>query len=298
MKRFALIGAAGYIAPRHLKAIKDVGGVLVAALDKSDSVGVLDSFFPEAAFFTEFERFDRYLELLKCDGGGVDYVSVCSPNYLHDAHVRFALRLGADAICEKPLSVNPWNVRALAGIEDVTGRRINTILQLRLSPVVRAIKDYVGAPGSKHKVSLVYTAPRGRWYDYSWKGDESKSGGIIFNIGIHLFDLLCWLFGKPGHVQTTVLTARDAAGRIDFDSLGSKAEVEWFLSLSSTESVRRMVIDGKSFDLSDRFIDLHTESYRRILAGDGFRPYDVLPAIELAARVKGSRCHIMPIQQV
>ena len=198
MRNFALIGAAGYIAPRHLQAIKETQNTLLAALDKFDSVGIMDSYFPNADFFTEFERFDRHIEKLKRNGVLLDYVSICTPNYLHDAHIRMALRSGAHAICEKPLVLNPWNVDALQDIENETGKKINTILQLRLHPSIIALKERVQnqLPTTKHEVDLTYITSRGKWYDISWKGDESKSGGIATNIGVHFYDMLSWIFGE------------------------------------------------------------------------------------------------------
>lgn len=297
MKTFALIGVGGYIAPRHLKAIKETGGRLVAALDKHDSVGVLDSYFPEADFFVEFERFDRHLEKRRRAGQGVDYVSICSPNYLHDAHARFALRIGADAICEKPLALNPWNVTALAEAEAETGRRINVILQLRLHPALVALKDAVAQQPQKHTfdVELTYITSRGRWYCESWKGDVSKSGGIATNIGVHFFDALLWLFGMPRQSVVQLHDAKRASGMLELD----RARVRWFLSIdkqdlsivapgSSKPTYRSVTVDGQSIDFSEGFADLHDESYRRILAGAGFRPTDVLPSIALVSSIRRS----------
>ena len=214
MKTYALIGVGGYIACRHLQAIKETGGTLVAALDRSDSVGIIDSYFPEADFFTEFERFDRHLEKMRRKGEAIDYVTICSPNYLHDAHVRFALRIGASAICEKPLVLNPWNVSALSEIEAETGGNIYTILQLRLHPAILALKERVEkAPKDKiFEIDLAYITPRGRWYMVSWKGDQSKSGGIATNIGVHFFDMLAWIFGEPKKNEVHVYEATKAAG--------------------------------------------------------------------------------------
>lgn len=290
MKTFALIGACGYIAPRHLRAIKDTGNVLVVALDRSDSAGILDSYFSDARFFTEFERFDRYLEKLRHKGESVDYVSICSPNYLHDAHVRFALRIGADAICEKPLVINPWNAAALGEIEAETGRRINTILQLRLHPAIQQLKQQVdNAPGDTiYDVALTYITSRGRWYEVSWKGDESKSGGITTNIGIHFFDMLTWIFGRVQENVVHLHKADRAAGYLELE----RARVRWFLSLnrkdlpvlSQTETsmtYRSVQINGKELEFSGGFTDLHTESYKKILAGEGFRWQDVMPSLDI-----------------
>lgn len=290
MKTFALIGACGYIAPRHLRAIKDTGNVLVVALDRSDSAGILDSYFSDARFFTEFERFDRYLEKLRHKGESVDYVSICSPNYLHDAHVRFALRIGADAICEKPLVINPWNAAALGEIEAETGRRINTILQLRLHPAIQQLKQQVdNAPGDTiYDVALTYITSRGRWYEVSWKGDESKSGGITTNIGIHFFDMLTWIFGRVQENVVHLHKADRAAGYLELE----RARVRWFLSLnrkdlpvlSQTETsmtYRSVQINGKELEFSGGFTDLHTESYKKILAREGFRWQDVMPSLDI-----------------
>jgi UDP-N-acetyl-2-amino-2-deoxyglucuronate dehydrogenase len=298
MKRFALIGVAGYIAPRHLKAIKDTGNVLVAALDPSDSVGILDSYFPDADFFTEFERFDRHLEKLRHKGQGIDYVSICSPNYLHDAHVRFALRIGADAICEKPLVLNPWNVTGLEEIAAETGRGINTILQLRLHPSVAALKKKIAnsPEGKIHDVDLTYITSRGRWYTYSWKGDDRKSGGVANNIGIHFFDMLCYVFGGVKSSVVHLYEPRRAAGLLEL----KKAKVRWFLSLERDDlpvkpqegkpmTYRSITVDAENVEFSEGFAELHTESYRRILAGDGFGPEVVRPSIEIVSGIRNSQ---------
>ena len=274
MKNFALIGAGGYIAPKHMKAIKDTGNTLVAALDKHDSVGILDSYFPEADFFTEFERFDRHLEKIKRNGNPVDYLVVCSPNYLHDAHIRFGLRLGADVICEKPVVLNPWNVDALLAMEKESNRRVYTMLQLRLHPAITAIREKLSRDksGKQYKVELRYITARGNWYQNSWKGDVNKSGGITSNIGVHFFDLLLWLFGD---VKKSVVHQHDnitASG----DLLLEKAEVKWFVSidkkqLTGTEgrSYRFLKIDNEEIDLGTTE-DLHTTFYKKILSGDSF----------------------------
>ncbi len=297
MKRFALIGVGGYIAPRHLKAIKDTGNVLAAALDKSDSVGVLDSYFPDADFFVEFERFDRHLEKQRRKGQHMDYVSICSPNYLHDAHVRFALRIGADAICEKPLVLNPWNVAALAEIEKETDRKINTILQLRLHPAIKELKRRIeqGPRDKTYDIDLTYITSRGRWYAISWKGDLSKSGGVANNIGIHFFDMLTWIFGGVKANIVHVLDAKRAAGLLELD----RARVRWFLSLDRDDlpfepeqggpmTYRSITVDGMEVEFSGGFAELHTESYRRILAGDGFDIQTTLPSIQIASDIRNA----------
>jgi UDP-N-acetyl-2-amino-2-deoxyglucuronate dehydrogenase len=297
MKRFALIGVGGYIAPRHLRAIKETGNVLVAALDPSDSVGILDSYFGDADFFTEFERFDRHLEKLRHEGQGVDYISICSPNYLHDAHVRFGLRIGADVICEKPLVLNPWNVTQLEDIAKETGGEINTILQLRLHSAVAALKERIDKlPNDKvHDIDLTYITSRGRWYMYSWKGDMKKSGGVVNNIGIHFFDMLSYVFGAVRKSVVNVREPSKAAGVLEL----AKARVRWFLSIDGSdlpESVRAqkqrtyrsITIDGEEVEFSDGFADLHTESYRQILLGKGFGPDVVRPSIEIVSDIRSA----------
>ena len=299
MKRFAAIGVGGYIAPRHLNAIKETGNTLVAALDKNDSVGILDTYFPDADFFTEFERFDRHLEMLRHDKGeGVDYVSICSPNYLHDAHVRFALRIGAEAICEKPLVLNPWNVTSLIKTEQETGRRVNTIMQLRLHPAIIALKERIEkSPKDKiFNIDLTYITPRGHWYLASWKGDVSKSGGIVNNIGIHFFDMLSWIFGGVKENIVHVYEDTRAAGFLVLD----RARVRWFLSLDRNDlpcapepgkphTYRSVTLDGEEIPFSEGFTGLHTESYRQILAGKGFRPQDVISSIEIVSDIRNAK---------
>lgn len=298
MKRFALIGVGGYIAPRHLKAIRDTRNVLVAALDKNDSVGILDSFSTDADFFTEFERFDRHLEKLRHAGRGVDYVSICSPNYLHDAHVRFALRIGADAICEKPLVLNPWNVASLEESEKETGRCISTILQLRLHPSVVALKSSIDAmPKDKvYDVDLTYITSRGHWYLVSWKGDINKSGGIATNIGVHFFDMLSWIFGQVKRNIVHVIEPTRAGGLLEFD----RARIRWFLSLDCNDlpippepgkpgTHRSITVDGKEVEFSGGFSDLHTQSYGRILDGKGFTLQDVLPSIQIVSDIRSAK---------
>ena len=281
-----------------IKAIKETENKLVAALDKFDSVGFLDSYFPETDFFVEFERFDRHLEKQRRIGKKIDYVSICSPNYLHDAHVRFALRIGADAICEKPLVLNPWNVRALEEIEKETGRKINTILQLRLHPEIKKLKKAVEG-ASKNKVfdvDLTYITARGRWYQYSWKGDEHKSGGIANNIGIHFFDMLTWIFGPVEESIVHLLEKKRAAGFLKLE----RANVRWLLSLNCHDlphsvaegqpsTYRSVTVDGREVEFSVGFTDLHTESYRQILEGRGFDINTVLPSIEIVSDIRNSR---------
>lgn len=292
MKNFVLIGAAGYIAPKHLRAIKDTGNRLLAALDKHDSVGILDSYFPEADFFTEFERFDRHCEKLRRSGTPVDYVTVCSPNYLHDAHCRFGLRIGADVICEKPVVLNPWNVETLMEMEKETGKKVFTLLQLRYHPVVIALKNKVEKAGTnkKHQVELKYISPRGRWYYHSWKGDTDKSGGIATNIGIHFFDLLLWIFGsvKKNEVQEEGMDG--AAGTLELD----KATVKWTLSTTMTEvgeqkPYRSLHIDGEEIDLNNGMDHLHTQAYLEILKGNGIRLQEALPVIQLVHDIRNGK---------
>jgi UDP-N-acetyl-2-amino-2-deoxyglucuronate dehydrogenase len=295
MKNFALIGAAGYIAPRHMKAIKDTGNTLIAALDKSDSVGILDSYFPEADFFTEFERFDRHIEKQKRKGIKTDFVSVCSPNYLHDSHIRFGLRIGADVICEKPVVLNPWNIDALAEIEKETGKKIFTILQLRLHPAIIALKEKIAAESKdkKHTVELEYITSRGHWYHTSWKGDIQKSGGIATNIGVHFFDMLMWIFGD---VKENILNehSRDtASGILELET----ALIKWKLSIDANQlpkeviqlgqrTYRTLNIDGESFEFSDGFTELHTKSYELILQGKGFPLEETKRSIELVHQIR------------
>lgn len=295
MKDFALIGAAGFVAPRHLKAIKDTGNNLVAAMDKFDSVGIIDSYFPQADFFTEFERFDRHLDKLRRQGKKVDYVSICSPNYLHDAHIRFALRHQADAICEKPLVLNPWNVDALAEIEKETGKRVYTILQLRLHPTIIQLREEVLAsdPGKIFDVDLTYITSRGKWYHHSWKGEESKSGGIATNIGIHFFDMLLWIFGSVQEVKVDQYEEDHAAGFLQL----KRARVHWSLSINENHlpdavraqgkrTFRSLKMNGNEIEFSEGFTDLHTTSYQEILKGNGFGLMEARPSIELAHRIR------------
>jgi len=295
---FALIGAAGYIAPRHMKAIKETGQYLIAALDKNDSVGIIDSYFPDASFFTEFERFDRYSEMLHRTGeqNRIHYVSICSPNYLHDAHIRFALRIDAHAICEKPLVLNPWNAEALNVLEEERGKKIYTILQLRLHPSIIELKKKIdsGTISKKHDIELVYITPRGKWYNFSWKGDIMKSGGVATNIGIHFFDMLIWIFGGVKQNILHLSEYNKAAGLLELE----KANVKWFLSLDRNDlpdkaqkrnaSFRSIEIDGDEVEFSEGFTDLHTLSYQEILRGSGFGIDEAFPSIEIAHNIRNS----------
>ena len=344
MKNFALIGTAGYIAPRHLKAIRETGNNLVAAVDKFDSVGILDSYFPEASFFTEFERFDRHVEVLRrtgttgttrmtrtkgtterwrdgmtemmevapvetlhatspyhtAEGRQVNYVSVCTPNYLHDSHIRFGLRVGADVICEKPLVLNPWNIEALAAIEKETGKKVFNIFQLRLHPSIIALKKRI-ADGPKDKIydlDLTYITSRGKWYYTSWKGDVSKSGGIATNIGVHFYDMLGWIFGKVKENIVHVASHDRVSGFLQFE----KARVRYFLSINEEtlpatireagkRTYRLLEMDGEEIEFSEGFTDLHTESYRQILAGNGFPLMEAMPSIQLVYDIR----HAIPV---
>lgn len=291
---YALIGAAGYVAPRHMRAIKETGGVLRAALDPSDSVGVLDSHFPDCRFFVEFERFDRYVDLCRRRDEPVQCFSICSPNYLHDAHVRFALRSGGDAICEKPLVLNPWNIDGLAEMERSTGRRVNTILQLRLHPSIIELRDRIAADksGKVHDVELTYITSRGRWYYASWKGDEAKSGGIATNIGVHFYDMLSFIFGKLKNNIVHHRAIDCAAGYLEYE----RARVRWFLSINVRDvpetvagkqrTYRSLTLDGREIEFSEGFTDLHTASYREIRAGRGFTLEDVRPSIEAVSHIR------------
>lgn len=298
MVNVALTGLAGYIAPRHLQAVRETGNRLVAAVDPHDSVGLIDQFFPEAAFFTEFERFDRHLEMLRRGpaAGRVGLVSVCAPNHLHDAHVRLALRVGADALCEKPLVLNPWNLDGLAELEAETENRVYTVLQLRVHPALVALRARLlaaaeaGAP--RHAVRLTYVTTRGTWYRYSWKGDERKSGGVATNIGVHFFDLLLWLFGPAEGLAVHVREPDRAAGTLAL----ARADVEWFLSLRPDDlpdadrgagsTYRSITVDGDEVEFSGGFRDLHTLVYERTLAGDGFGIDDARPSIELVHAIR------------
>jgi UDP-N-acetyl-2-amino-2-deoxyglucuronate dehydrogenase len=294
-KNFALIGAAGYIAPRHMKAIKETNNHLIAALDNTDSVGIIDSYFPGADFFVEYERFDRHLEKLKRSGTNLDYVSICSPNYLHDAHIRFGLRHGADVICEKPLVLNPWNIDALEEITRETGKEVYNILQLRLHPSVIELREKVKqAPkDKKFDVDLTYQTSRGHWYYTSWKGDISKSGGIATNIGVHFYDMLQWIFGDVQENIVHIHTHDRAAGFLEFEN----ARVRWFLSInydtipekvreSGARTFRSINIEGEEFEFSGGFTDLHTTSYQAVLDGNGFPLTTARKAIEIVHNIR------------
>ena len=294
-KTFALIGAAGYIAPRHMQAIKDTGNLLVAAFDPNDSVGIIDRYFPDADFFTEFERFDRHLEKLKRKGKPVDFISICSPNYLHDAHTRFGLRLGAHVICEKPIALNPWNVEALEDLEKEYPGKVYNILQLRLHPAVWALKEKVekGPAGKIYDVQLQYITSRGKWYHISWKGNKEKSGGIATNIGVHFFDMLIWIFGKVKDNIVKEHSSQKASGYLQLE----KARVNWLLSVNAEDlppkikaqklrTYRNIKIGEETFEFSGGFTELHTKSYKDILNGGGFSIADAKAAIELVHRIR------------
>ena len=296
-KKFALIGAAGYVAPRHMQAIQATNNELVAALDKFDSVGILDSYFPNTHFFTEFERFDRHIDKLRRKGTKIDYVSICTPNYLHDAHIRFGLRNQADVICEKPLVLNPWNVDALEEIEKETGKRIYTILQLRHHQAILALKEEIdrGPANKVYEVDLSYFTSRGKWYMQSWKGDVSKSGGIATNIGVHFYDMLTWVFG-PVKRNIVHLHEKDhAAGYLDLE----KARVRWFLSIDyeripeaikaeGKRTFRSITVEGEEIEFSGGFTDLHTVSYDEILNGRGYGITDARYAIQLVHDIRNA----------
>jgi len=297
MKDFALIGAAGYIAPRHLKAIKATGNNLVAAYDPFDSVGIIDSYFPEADFFTEFERFDRHVDKLRRESRKIDFVSVCSPNYLHDSHIRFGLRSQADVICEKPIVLNPWNIDALEEIERESGKHIYTILQLRLHSSIIALREKVlNAPKDKvYDVDLTYITSRGHWYYTSWKGDIDKSGGIATNIGVHFYDMLTWIFGNMKKNTVHIHTADRAAGFLELE----RANVRWFLSINyetipeeikvqGKRTYRSIQIEGEELEFSEGFTELHNVSYEQILAGRGFSIEDTRKAIEIVHEIRNA----------
>jgi UDP-N-acetyl-2-amino-2-deoxyglucuronate dehydrogenase len=299
MKNFAMTGVAGFVAPRHLEAIKATGNRLVAAIDPHDAVGILDRFALDVRFFTEIERFDRHLEKLRRSGDAqrVHYVTVCSPNYLHDAHVRLALRVGADAICEKPLVINPWNLDALEELEAETGRRVYTVLQLRLHPQLAALKQRLAAAGgARHDVELKYITTRGPWYHVSWKGSEERSGGIATNIGIHFFDLVLWLFGDLHECRVVQKTPNRMGGVLELE----RARVRWFLSTDhgdlptppapgATATHRSIVVDGEAVEFSDGFGNLHTRVYEEVLAGRGFGIADARASIALSARIRDAK---------
>lgn len=297
MKNFAITGVAGFVAPRHLEAIRATGNRLVAAADPHDSVGLLDRYAFDVRFFTEIERFDRHLEMLRRGPKEhrVDYLSICTPNYLHDAHIRMALRVGADAICEKPVVINPWNLDALQELERETGRHVFTILQLRLHPALIALKERIatGDPNHRYRVKLIYMTSRGRWYQVSWKGAKERSGGLATNIGIHFFDMLIWLFGP---VTKSVVHSRDewrTGGSLELQ----RADISWFMSADHGDlpaeataakrtTFRSITVDDQEVEFSEGFTDLHTRSYEEILAGRGFGIEDARASIELAYRVR------------
>lgn len=292
---FAITGVAGFVAPRHLNAIRDTGHRLVAAVDPHDAVGLLDRYSFDVRFFNEIERFDRHLEKLRraSDADRVHYVTICSPNYLHDSHIRLALRAGAHAICEKPIVINPWNLDPLQELERESGRRIHTVLQLRLHPAVRAFRDGLVDDGRRHQVTLTYVTARGSWYDVSWKGSDERSGGIVTNIGIHFFDLLLWLFGGVRRSDVHVRAAKTAAGSLELE----RADVRWFLSTDVADlpfapapgartTFRSMAVDGVQVEMSDGFTELHTRVYEEILAGGGCGIEAARPSVELTHQIR------------
>ncbi len=293
MKRFALIGAGGYIAPRHMIAINDTKNDLVSILDPNDSVGMIDKYFPNASYFSEYERFDRHIDRLNRTNKGVDYVSIASPNYLHDAHIRFALKNGSHAICEKPLVLNPYSLNSLKELEKETGKNVYTILQLRLHPSIIKLKEKIEKSSRKnHKIVLNYTTPRGSWYHYSWKGDFEKSGGIATNIGIHFFDMLMWIFGGVKNSYVESHTNMKANGYLELE----RADVDWNLSIDCRDlphdewkPFRSITVDGDELEFSDGFTDLHTESYKQILNGNGFGINDAIPSLELVHQIRNSK---------
>ena len=302
---FALIGAAGYIAPRHMKAIKETGNNLIAALDPYDGVGIMDSYFPNANFFIEPERFDRHIDKLRRESKSktgqnkkVDFVSICSPNYMHDSHIRLALRNDAHAICEKPIVLNPWNIDALKVIQNETGRKVYTILQVRLHPAIIALKERIskGAKNKRYNLDLTYITSRGKWYYRSWKGVTEKSGGIATNIGIHFFDLLTWIFGEPKLNRVHILEPDKAAGFLELE----KADIRWFLSLDYNDipdtlkeqgkrTYRSLTLEGEEIEFSDGFTDLHTESYKQIIDGKGFGLIDAKHCVSIVHEIRNSK---------
>lgn len=295
MKKFALIGAAGFIAPRHMKAIKETENELLAALDKNDCVGIMDSYFPNAAFFTEFERFDRHLDKLRRAENKIDYLSICSPNYLHDSHVRFGLRSGCDVICEKPIVLNPWNLDALEEMEEETGQKVKCILQLRHHETIANLKKRIDKEKSekKYDIDLTYLTSRGNWYHASWKGDDVKSGGIATNIGIHFFDILTWIFGSVIENKVHQRTHDRASGFLELEH----ARVRWFLSINEdclppdmadmgVRTFRSMKINGEELEFSEGFTDLHTKSYKHILSNDGFGLKDTRDSVNIVHGIR------------
>ena len=297
-KNFGIIGVAGYIAVRHLRAIKETGNNLLASLDRFDSVGLIDNFFPESDFFVEFERFDRHFDKLKRNGTKIDYVSICSPNYLHDSHIRFALRHHADAICEKPIVLNPWNVEALQEIENETGNKIFTVLQLRLHPKIIELREKIrnGPKGKVYNVDMSYITSRGNWYSISWKGDIQKSGGVATNIGIHFFDMISWVFGDTKKNIVHLSEPNKAAGYLELEN----ARVRWFLSIDYNDipdtvkkagqrTFRSITVDGEEIEFSEGFTDLHTLTYKEILAGRGFGLKEARQSVETAYTIRNSK---------
>jgi UDP-N-acetyl-2-amino-2-deoxyglucuronate dehydrogenase len=297
-KNFGIIGVAGYIAVRHLHAIKETGNNLLASLDRFDSVGRIDSYFPESDFFVEFERFDRHFDKLKRTGTKIDYVSICSPNYLHDSHIRFALRHQAEAICEKPIVLNPWNIDALQEIENETGRKIYTVLQLRLHPKIVELREKIrnGPKGKVYDIDMTYITSRGNWYSISWKGDIQKSGGVATNIGIHFFDMLSWIFGNTKKNIVHISEPHKAAGYLELEN----ARVRWFLSLdyndipdsvkaSGQRTFRSITVGGEKIEFSEGFADLHTLTYKEILAGRGFGLKEAHQSVETAYTIRNSK---------
>jgi UDP-N-acetyl-2-amino-2-deoxyglucuronate dehydrogenase len=297
-KNFGIIGVAGYIAVRHLHAIKETGNNLLASLDKFDSVGRIDSYFPDSDFFVEFERFDRHFDKLKRTGTKIDYVSICSPNYLHDSHIRFALRHQAEAICEKPIVLNPWNIDALQEIENETGRKIYTVLQLRLHPKILELREKIrnGPKGKIYDIDMTYVTSRGNWYSISWKGDIQKSGGVATNIGIHFFDMLSWIFGDTRKNIVHISEPHKAAGYLELEN----ARVRWFLSLDYKDiplsfreygkrTYRSITVNGEEIEFSEGFADLHTETYKEILAGRGFGLEEARQSVETAYNIRNSK---------
>lgn len=294
--RFAIIGVGGYVAPRHLRAIKDTNNTLLCALDIKDSVGILDSYFPQADFFTEFERFDRHIDKLRRKSEGVDFISICSPNYLHDSHIRFALRSGANAICEKPLVLNTWNIDGLADLELESGKKVYNILQLRLHPSIVTLKQKVQKelsenPNKVYDITLTYITSRGKWYFVSWKGDISKSGGIATNIGIHFFDMLVYIFGNVKENIVHLNKPDCMGGYLELEN----ARVRWFLSINadhlpsaSNRTHRSIVVDNEEMEFSEGFTDLHTLSYKHILNGDGFGLKDARSCIQIAHDIRNA----------
>ena len=288
MIRFGLIGASGYIAPRHMEAIRNVKGELVTILDPNDSVGIIDRYHPTATYFSEYERFDREVDRLKRMGKGLNFISIASPNYLHDAHIRFSLKNGCSAICEKPLVLNPYSIGSLEDLEKETNKKIFPILQLRLHQSIIALKEKIGK-NKNNKVELRYVTPRGKWYHYSWKGDDIKSGGIATNIGIHFFDMLLWIFGDVKNNFVSHHNKKNACGYLELE----RANVDWFLSVDERDlphknwkAFRSIKVNGEEIDFSDGFTDLHTKSYEEILSGNGFSLSDAKPALDIVNKIR------------